>query len=343
MPSGSRRRPPGPRGLRRLDNASDADLLDTKLSDLDITLESSWLSERVAQLFEQLSARRIRVRPHLWLSDEWMTPDHCIGIGVPFYLAHPRLIRLERRQMREAEGDSPRTAMRLLRHEMGHVVCNAYQLHRRASWRSVFGSPALPYPKVYHPDPTSKSYVQHLDNWYAQCHPDEDWAETFAVWLSPRRTWLERYRGWPALRKLLYVDGLMNELMGQPPRLRSRAQPYALRDLKLTLGEHYALKRERYGMNFPVGLEPQLTRIFTRSSPGGCAARFVRAQRPRILGRSRAAGAPLLEWALHATATRCQELGLRVSGCPTRRARECTDLVVACAQKSRAARGYFAV
>ena len=45
----------------------------------------------------------------------------------------------------------------------------------------------------------------HLEQWYAQSHPDEDFAETFAVWLAPDSHWRERYAGWPVLRKLEYV------------------------------------------------------------------------------------------------------------------------------------------
>ena len=53
---------------------------------------------------------------------------------------------------------------------------------------------------AYTPDPNSRAYVQHLDYWYAQSHPFEDYAETFAVWLRPSSRWKRRYEGWPRSR-----------------------------------------------------------------------------------------------------------------------------------------------
>ena len=66
--------------------------------------------------------------PHAWLSDEWFSPDNTPGIAIPFYLAHPRLMRLERRQILEVEGGTASECLRILRHETGHVVQHAYRL-----------------------------------------------------------------------------------------------------------------------------------------------------------------------------------------------------------------------
>ena len=134
------------------------------------------------------------------------------GIAIPFYLAHPRLAKLELAQMLEVEGGDPEACLRILRHEAGHAIDNAYALRRRPTRRRLFGNPAIEYPEYYTPKPYSKSFVQHLDHWYAQSHPDEDFAETFAVWLDPNSMWATRYAGWPAQRKLEYMDRLMREL-----------------------------------------------------------------------------------------------------------------------------------
>ena len=136
----------------------------------------------------------LRFRPHFWLSDEWFCPDGVPGIAVPFYLAHPRLSRLEQSQMLEVEGGTAEWCLRILRHETGHAVENAYRLRLRARRRQLFGSTTKPYPEYYSPRPYSKSFVIHLDAWYAQSHPDEDFAETFAVWLTPGRM-AQRYAG----------------------------------------------------------------------------------------------------------------------------------------------------
>ncbi len=164
---------------------TDEQLLALRMCDLGLTLEGSGLDARIAQLSAELEARGLAFRPHYWLSDEWFTPDGVPGIAIPFYLAHPRLEKLERAQMLEVEGGDPESCLRILRHEAGHAIDNAYLLRRRPTRRRLFGTPATPYPEYYTPKPYSKSFVLHLDHWYAQSHPDEDFAETFAVWLDP--------------------------------------------------------------------------------------------------------------------------------------------------------------
>ncbi len=91
-------------------------------------------------------------------------------------------------------------------------------LPRRKKWQAQFGlSSNEDTPSTYRPRPYSRSFVTHHDDWYAQAHPDEDFAETFAVWLTPGLDWRARYAGWKALEKLEYVDELMKSLAGQPP------------------------------------------------------------------------------------------------------------------------------
>src|SRR5438034_6957476 len=167
---------------------------------------------------------------------------------MPFYLAHPRLAKLELAQMLEVEGGDAESCLHILRHEAGHAIDNAYVLRRRPKRRKLFGSPATEYPEYYTPKPYSKSFVQHLDHWYAQSHPDEDFAETFAVWLDPESAWQMRYVEWPALRKLEYMDRLMRQLASRRPAVRSKRQVDPLPRLKKTLREHYRKKREHYGL-----------------------------------------------------------------------------------------------
>jgi hypothetical protein len=248
-------------------------------------VETSPLAPRVELLHSELQARGIRLRPHAWLSAEWFSPDGVPGIALPFFLAHPRLIRLEKRYMLEVEGGSENECMKLLRHETGHALCTAYRLHYRASWRRVFGSMTQPYPESYLPRAQSKDYVLHLDWWYAQAHPAEDFAETFAVWLKPNSRWRQRYRGWPALRKLEYVNELMQDIAEETPVIRSRRHVEPLRELKSTLREFYADKRERYGRNSPDIYDSDLLRLFSsdhRFATNVTAAEFLRRDRRRI-------------------------------------------------------------
>ena len=176
----------------------------------------------------KLDARNLAFKPHYWLSDEWFTPDGVGGIAIPFYLAHPRLEQLEERQMLEVEGGTHDWCMKILRHEAGHAIDNAYAAAAAAqAAASCSARRRTEYPEYYTPKPYSKSFVLHLDSWYAQSHPDEDFAETFAVWLKPGSQWRERYADWPALKKLEYVDELMRELAGQPAARRSRGASWS--------------------------------------------------------------------------------------------------------------------
>src|SRR3954465_98247 len=217
---------PAPEPLKPVDwtTFSDEKLLEVRMCDLGLTIAGTELEPRIAQLDAELGARGLVFRPHYWLSDEWFTPDGVPGVAIPFYLAHPRLAKLELAQMLEVEGGDPESCLRILRHETGHAIDNAFRLRRPPQRRRLFGSPATEYPEYYTPKPYSKSFVQHLDHWYAQSHPDEDFAETFAVWLDPTAMWGTRYAGWPAHRKLEYMDRLMREVARKRPVVTSRRE-----------------------------------------------------------------------------------------------------------------------
>jgi hypothetical protein len=253
----------------------DEALLDLRFSSLGLRFRGSPLWFDVERLHGELERRGLRFRPRVWLSTEWFSPDGVAGFAVPFYLVHPRLQQLERTMMGEVEGGNRKWRQRIMRHETGHAIDNAYRLRRRAGWRRVFGRASTPYPDSYSPRPSSRRHVLHLGHWYAQSHPTEDFAETFAVWLQPRARWRRDYDGWPALRKLEYVDALMDEIAARRPSRRNRTVIEPLRQVNQTLGEHYRLKRERYG-----GMERRYDRWLTRV--------FVaRAKRPRATRASR--------------------------------------------------------
>jgi hypothetical protein len=238
-------------------------LLDTRICDLGLKLDrNTWLGPRVDKLYEELAQRGISFRPHVWLSDEWFSPDGVPGVAIPFCLAHPRLKQLERQQMMEVEGGTSEWCMRILRHEAGHAIDTAYRLHRRQSYRKVFGNYHDPYPESYRPKPHSKRYVVHLEPWYAQSHPAEDFAETFAVWLKPRSPWRRQYAGWPALKKLEFIDSILSEIRGQPPRVRKRVFIDPVSQMTHTLREHYEDRQSRYATRQPGVLDHDLLRLF---------------------------------------------------------------------------------
>jgi hypothetical protein len=264
---------------------SDEELLEWRFCDLGLKLSDSAVATQVTRLLGELAAKGIRLRPDFWLATDWFSPDDVAGIAIPFYVAHPRLARLEQTQLGEVEGGTVRTCMQLLRHEAGHAIDHAYDLHDRSDWSATFGRYRQPYRWSYRPRPFSRSFVKHLDLWYAQSHPAEDFAETFAVWLTPRSGWRKRYADWPALAKLEYVDRLMGELPGMRRRRRERERPEAIGGLPTTLGEYYAHKRARYLRDRSKAFDQDLRRLFQRREPNDerqRADRFLRAVAPRL-------------------------------------------------------------
>jgi hypothetical protein len=298
----------------------DERLLDVRMCDLGLKIERTPLARRVQRLYEELGARDIRLRPHVWLSNEWFSPDGVPGIAIPFYLAHPRLKRLEHAQMLEVEGGSEVECRRVLRHEAGHAIDTAFRLHRRKRWRETFGNYTDPYPTFYRPKPKSRNYVVHLKAWYAQAHPAEDFAETFAVWLAPRSRWRTRYRDWPtALRKLEFVDELMCEIAGTTPPVRSRSRTDPLGKITTTLREHYEEKRKHYGAEWPDFYDRDLARLFSgdaRYADRPTAVSFLRGLRREIRERVAlwtGAHAYAVDQVLQDIIERCREKKLRLA------------------------------
>ena len=299
----------------RLDDEA---LLDKRFCDLRLTLGGTWVEAAVRRLYGELAAKGIRFRPHVWLSEEWFSPDGIPGIAIPFYLVHPRLMRLEHRYMLEAEGGNDKWLMRILRHETGHAIDTAFALRRRKAWRRVFGKASRRYPARYSPRPTSRRHVLHLGHWYAQSHPTEDFAETFAVWLPRRSRWRSQYAGWPALAKLEFVDQTMRDLEGRRAVRLSRETVEPLHLDTRTLREHYRRKRERYEADLGRDYDRRLLRVFGRAEtyPRAIAAsRFLREVRPqlrRLLVRRARMHPYLVSHVLRTATQRARVLDLRL-------------------------------
>jgi hypothetical protein len=272
-----------PRGWTRL---ADEQLLQLRFCDLPLKIERSPLARPLRRLYAELERRRLRLRPHVWLSEEWFSPDGVPGFAVPFYLAHPRLEQLERRIMREAEGGDSRLLLRILRHEAGHAFDNAYRLRRRKCWREVFGPASRPYPARYRARAGSRRYVHHLGEWYAQAHPTEDFAETFAVWLTPQSGWRRNYADWPALHKLQAVEELMAGVRDRSAPVRNRTCIEPLAHNTRTLAAHYRRKLARNRLIRRGLADELLRRAFTpvparRAAPR--AATLLRAHARRLV------------------------------------------------------------
>ncbi len=296
----------------------DEKLLDLPMCRLGVSLENGFLSKQIEQLYAELDAKHLQFRPHFWISNEWFTPDSIPGIAVPFYLAHPRLAKLELAQMLEVEGGTPDWCMRILRHEAGHAIENAYRIRRVRSRQQIFGKSSQPYPQYYRPRPYSRSFVRHLDVWYAQSHPDEDFAETFAVWLTPDSAWGDRYKGWPVLKKLQFMDDLMKGLADVTPKVVTREEIDPLPTLKKTLREHYERKRAHYGVERPSFYDPDLKRLFSDAAAHADkmqAATFLKRFRKEVRRKVAAWTGEYqytIDQVLEDMIQRCRELGLRL-------------------------------
>jgi len=177
--------------------------------------------------------------------------------------------------------------------------------------------------------------VRHLRLWYAQSHPDEDFAETFAVWLTPRANWRKRYAGWPALKKLEYVDRLMAEIGGQKPVLNRRLEVDPARRLSRTLAQHYEKKQALYLGDSPKGYDRDLRSIFSsdpKHKRRPAASTFLEKNRAKIRRRvSKATGEYqlTLDEVLDEIIGRCRELKLRAVGSERQLIRDFTVLLTA--------------
>lgn len=293
-------------------------LLQMRICDLKLKIAGTELEARIEKFYAELDAKGIAIKPLCYLGDEWFCPEGSATIAIPFYLAHPRLKRLEAKMMMEVEGDTEAWCLRLLRHEMGHVLNHVYLLNRDKRWRKLFGPPSREYSEIFRARPFSKRFVRHLDGYYAQSHPEEDFAETFAIWLTPGLDWRSQYNGWKALEKLEYVDGLMRQLAGKPPRVFAKIKISDAARLRTRLEAHYKKRRRTYAEEFPDFFDADLKRLFAEAAnapQGERAAVFLRRTHKLILNAVATwTGEPkfTISRLLRELTVRCSELDLRL-------------------------------
>jgi hypothetical protein len=265
---------------------SDQELLERRISTLGLRLEGAPLEPLVKELYNELSAKGLTFHPPCHIGDEWFVPIGIPAIFIPFFLVNDRLRALERTMMLEVEGETKEWFMKLMRHEAAHAYSYAYQLQRKKKWQEMFGKTSdEETPTFYRPRPFSRSYVMHLDDWYAQAHPDEDFAETSAIWLTPDLDWRKRYAGWKALQKLEYVDELMRSLAGVPPVDMPKYRVAEYNCLNVKLKTYYARKRKLFEDTYPNFYDADLKQLFAASAgPGRInASSYLRRTRRRLL------------------------------------------------------------
>jgi hypothetical protein len=244
----------------------------------------------VQKLYRELDSKGLEFHPEVYPTDTWGCPDEVPIIGVPFYLTDRRLARIEEEQTGEIEDHQ--LIMMLMRHEAGHAINYAYRLYRDPEWIEMFGSFSRPYRDSFRPNPFSRNFVRHITHHqygrtYAQKHPDEDFAETFAVWLTPRSGWRRRYRHWPALKKLQFVDRLMRRLRGVLPRCTTGKLCTPVEEMDMLLVEHYGQRAERYRAAAQGYVDDKLREVFppTRGRTLIPAGDLLRRQQEAMLKR----------------------------------------------------------
>jgi hypothetical protein len=222
--------------VETLRDVNQQELLSRRVRELPLKLEGTHLEELVGGLYRELETAGIAFKPSIYLSDSWGCPDEVPVIGVPFHLADPGLGRLLG-QMSGIEIESDTRVMMILRHEAGHAFNYAYRLYDQPEWQTLFGPFSLPYQDDYQADPSSTRFVHHLADCYAQKHPDDDFAETFAVWLTPCSQWETAYVGTPALEKLQYVRRVAAECGEKPPIVAGGRVDNPIEEIEMRLGE----------------------------------------------------------------------------------------------------------
>lgn len=259
-------------------------LLQARIKDLSLRLAGTPLERHIAQLHAELEAKGISFKPQCYLSDEWGCPSGVPVIGLPFYLADPDLHSLEAELGGGVESEAE--ILMYLRHEAGHAFNYAYRLYETDEWLRVFGDYSRPYRDDYKPQPFSRRYVRHISGWYAQKHPDEDFAETFAVWLTPSGDWRKRYQGWGALRKLQYVEEIVSRLGRAPPLVKLAEPDFTTEEMEETVLDHYRQRElnEKVEVELRNAFDQALEDLFY--GPGEApihAETLVRAERQRLL------------------------------------------------------------
>jgi hypothetical protein len=262
-------------------------LLAQRISDIGLEIRGTLLEKLRDQLYAELAAKGLVFKPPVYLSDQWGCPDGTPLIGVPFYLADARLSRIEEDFSQSVETEEE--SMKFIRHEAGHAFNYAYRLYDRPDWRKIFGPYSRPYRERYRPNPFSRNFVRHILGWYAQKHPDEDFSETFAVWLTPGLDWRREYEGSGALAKLEYVDAVMREVANEVPEVPEPSEDdLPVSAMTYTVADHYKDSAGAVPLRDARIFDGDLRTIFTddAAAPDAVsAAEFIARHRREIVTR----------------------------------------------------------
>jgi hypothetical protein len=304
------------------------ELLNRPVREFGLKIEGSPVERFVNQLYRELQQKKLmNFHPAVYLTDEWGCPSGEPVIGIPFYLANSDLAQLEK-EINDLE--DAREIMMYLRHEAGHAFNYAYRLYNRPEWKQIFGWFRRPYRDNYRPVPFSRNYVRHMAGWYAQKHPDEDFAETFAVWLTPRSGWRKRYRGWGAMTKLQYMDRLARELGHIDPVRKKGHTDITVDEMEMTVADLYRPSAEEVPI-IDMATDTDLRDIFNakRGKRTRSAQQFLHEHRKAVVDKIAywtGVQRPSVKRLLEAIEKRSGELGLFID--PRRETEHLAEITV---------------
>ena len=238
-------------------------LLSQKICELPLKNCGTRLTSLIERLYEEMENCGISFKPETYLSDEWGCPDSTPIIGIPFYLADSRLSDLVS-EISDCPAETNAEIMKYLRHEAGHAFNYAYRLYMEPEWNRLFGSFTSPYEDDYKTRPFSPRFVRHVPGWYAEKHPDEDFAESFAVWLTPGSRWKEKYANTPVLSKLLYVDDTVRRYGRKPPFVTGGELDRPVKDLDISMARWCQMSEaeSQKAVRLPDIVDEDLHRLF---------------------------------------------------------------------------------
>ena len=225
------------------------EILELRFSDLKLSLSDGPVAASIKTLEKEWQKTHFRWKPYYWLSTEWFHPEGTNGVAIPFYLSHPILMAIEEAFFKECEGKDRSDILKYLRHETGHIVDKVYQLRYSKDRRRLFGNSTKKYPKKYYPVLFSRKFVKNLPRNYAQTHPDEDFAETFAIWLNPKSKWRTKYSG-TVLKKLNYIDQTIKSLRASPPTTLLKDRVGDIKKSRMKLRTYYKNKAKLLGISW---------------------------------------------------------------------------------------------
>ena len=202
-------------------------------------IPSNFILNCIRTVQKEINDKGIKLELKYYASDEWGTVNKFPIIAIPFSYYYPIFKPIEDDRICLDK----KAIIEILHHEVGHCILYAFEIYKRPDFAEAFGDFNAPYPdngfvENFKPILVGKEFVRHLPdcNWsYGALHCDEDFAETFSVWLErDRKFWKQKYLGGKAFEKLLYMDRLMKEIQDIEPLVISGRKHKPLHTVKFS-------------------------------------------------------------------------------------------------------------